>query len=185
MGIKARIGALLRQRGPVREPLLWHLTPDRAPEWRAIRLAALADTPEAFDSPVDDPAHRCLDDCALRLAQAETWAAGDVAGAPLAIAAWEQGWTPGTETMGWITGVYALPEARGRGLISALLARIADRAEAAGMDRLGLRVALANTVAQRRYTAEGFIPLGAPFVNDLGVVEIDMQRVLRPRGRAV
>ena len=178
MGIKARLGVLL----PQPPPLLWHLTPDRAEEWRAIRLAALADMPEAFDSPADDPAHRCLADSAARLAQAETWAAGDSPGAPLAVASWEPGWTPGTETMGWITGVYARPQARGRGLISALLTRIADRAQAAGMDRLGLRVGVANTAARRRYLAEGFITMGTPVLNEAGVIEIEMLRVLPAPG---
>lgn len=153
---------------------LWHLTPEHAAEWRAIRLAALADTPEAFDWPADDPAHRCLADCAARLAQAEIWAAGDRQDHALAVAGWEPGWTPGTETMGWITGVYARPEARGRGLVTALLARIADRAAAAGMDRLGLRVGVANAAARHRYEAEGFRQSGASFLNDAGLTEIEM-----------
>lgn len=161
------------------DPALWRLTPDRAAEWRAIRLAALADTPEAFDLPADDPSHGSLADCAARLAQAEIWAAGERPGTPLAVAGWEPGWLPGTETTGWVSGVYALPDARGRGLVAALLARIADRAGAAGMVRLGLHVGQTNLPARRCYAAAGFVQLGAPFVNALGVTEIEMARPLR------
>ena len=95
-------------------------------------------------------------------------------GHPLAVAAWEPGWTPGTERTGWITSVYARPDARGRGLVAALLARIAARASVAGMERLGLRVGIENLPARRRYAAAGFVTVGVPFVNDCGITEIEM-----------
>lgn len=155
-------------------PRLWHLTADRVDEWQTIRAAALADCPEAFDYAPDDTAAPDLADSLARLAQAEIWAAGDRAGHPLAVAAWEPGWTPGTKTTGWITSVYARPPARGRGLVAALLARIATRAAASGMDRLGLHVGAANLPARRVYARAGFQPCGDPFVNALGVVEIAM-----------
>ena len=154
-------------------PLVWHLTADRVEEWRDIRAAALADCPEAFDYAPGDAAPDLADSLA-RLAQAEIWAAGDRLGHPLAVAAWEPGWTPGTETTGWITSVYARPKARGRGLVAALLARIAARAGASGMDRLGLHVGVENRAAQATYVRAGFLPSGAPFVNEVGMVEIAM-----------
>lgn len=160
-------------------PLLWHLTADRVEEWRDIRAAALADCPEAFDYAPGDAAPDLADSLA-RLAQAEIWAAGDRVGQPLAVAGWEQGWTPGTETTGWITSVYARPKARGRGLVAALLARIAARAQASGMDRLGLHVGVENRAAQAAYARAGFIPSGAPFVNEIGMVEIAMTCPLVP-----
>lgn len=61
---------------------LWQLTPDRAAEWRAIRLEALRIAPEAFGSSIDDWDGRPLADFAARLAGCEVWAAGPARHAP-------------------------------------------------------------------------------------------------------
>lgn len=159
-------------------PRLWRLTPDRAAEWREIRLAALALDPDAFGTRLAEWQDRPLAAFAARLAATEVWAAGDTPGQPRAVAAWQPGWTPGTEDMGWITAVFTRPEARGRGLMAAILARIAERASAAGFARLGLHVGCHNLTAQRVYRRAGFAPEGAPFRNERGIPEIEMHRPL-------
>ncbi|WP_043133841.1 GNAT family N-acetyltransferase [Paracoccus sanguinis] len=176
--IDAIRGRLWRSRAPV----LWQLTPDRAAEWRAIRAAALRDAPLAFalgagDSEADDSADP-LTEARAHLAAVEVWAAGPREGRAQAIAGWQPGWTPGTEDMGWITGVFTAPEARGRGLTALTLGRIAERAAAAGFRRLGLRVGSGNDAARRCYLRAGFQPVGAPFLNERGLPEIEMHRPL-------
>lgn len=157
-------------------PVIWQVTAGRADAWREIRLEALRLAPDAFDPTFAEWSDRPLADFAARLDAIETWAAGDRQGLPLAVAGWQPGWTPGTEDTGWITAVYTRPAARGRGLMSALLRQIADRAAAAGMVRLGLHVGLANTAARAVYRRAGFTETGAPFVNDRGIAEIEMHR---------
>lgn len=160
------------------KPLIWQLTPDRAEEWRAIRLEALTVSPDAFGSTLAEWIDRPIADFADRLSAVETWAAGDQTGTLLAVAGWQPGWTPGTEDMGWITGVFTKQDARGRGLMTALLSHIAQRVQAEGMVRLGLRVAIGNTAARETYKRNGFSEIGAPFVNEHGIREIEMQRDL-------
>ena len=157
-------------------PVIWQVRAEQADTWREIRLEALRLAPDAFDSTCAEWSDRPLADVAARLDGTQTWAAGDRPGLPLAVAGWQPGWTPGTEDTGWITAVYTRPAARGRGLMSALLPQIADRAAAAGMVRLGLHVGLANTAARAVYRRAGFTETGAPFVNDRGIAEIEMHR---------
>ena len=76
---------------------------------------------------------------------------------------------------GW---VFTAPEARGRGLTALTLGRIAERAAAAGFRRLGLRVGSGNDAARRCYLRAGFRPVGAPFLNERGLPEIEMHRPL-------
>lgn len=159
-------------------PVIWQLTPDRAKEWRQIRLEALRAAPDAFGATLSEWADRPLEDFAARLSAVETWAAGLHPGTPLAVAGWRPGWTQGTGDMGWINAVYVTPAARGRGLMDALLARIAARAADARMVRLGLHVALANAPALACYRRAGFSEIGAPFRDESGLVAIEMQRPL-------
>lgn len=160
---------------------LWQLTPDRAAEWRAIRLEALRIAPEAFGSSIDDWDGRPLEDFAARLAGCEVWAAGPTPGAPMAVASWEADISPAEPDLGWVMSVYVRPEARGQGLGDAIFARLIDRATRAGMTRLGLHVSRANTRAQALYARAGFVPTGGPpMLNDRGVWEIEMRRMLRP-----
>ncbi|MBA4489998.1 GNAT family N-acetyltransferase [Paracoccus sp. S1E-3] len=160
---------------------LWQLTPDRAAEWRAIRLEALRLAPEAFGSSIDDWDGRPLEDFAARLAGCEVWAAGPAPGTPQAVASWEPGISPAEPDLGWVMSVYVRPEARGQGLGDAIFDRLIARAASAGMTRLGLHVGQANARAQALYARAGFIPTGAaPMLNERGLWEIEMRRMLRP-----
>ncbi len=159
---------------------LWQLTPDRAAEWRAIRLEALRIAPEAFGSSIDDWDGRPLADFAARLAGCEVWAAGPAPGTPLAVASWEAGISPAEPDLGWVMSVYVNPDARGQGLGDAIFARLIDRASRAGMTRMGLHVGQANARAQALYMRAGFLPTGAPpMLNERGAWEIEMRRMLR------
>ncbi len=163
---------------------LWRLTPDRAAEWRAIRLDALRNAPDAFGSSFDDWDGRPLQDFAARLAGCEMWAAGPQPGTPIAVASWEAGISPAEPDLGWVMSVYVAPKARGRGLGDAIFARIIARAERAGMTRLGLHVGQRNLAAQALYQRAGFVATGGPpMLNERGNWEIEMRRMLRPAVR--
>lgn len=164
---------------------LWQLTPDRAEEWRAIRLEALETAPEAFGSSLDDWALRPLEDFAARLANCEMWAAGPEPGRPQAVASWESDISPAEPDLGWVMSVYVAPEARGKGLGDAIFARLARNAARAGMTRLGLHVGQQNTAAQMLYERAGFLPTGGPpMLNERGFWEIEMRMMLQRPFRA-
>jgi ribosomal protein S18 acetylase RimI-like enzyme len=61
---------------------------------------------------------------------------------------------------GYITNVSALPAARGRGVVSRLLARWLDRAAAAGARSVGLHVHPDQAPAVRLYLRHGFRVVG-------------------------
>ncbi|WBU52311.1 GNAT family N-acetyltransferase [Paracoccus sp. SCSIO 75233] len=159
---------------------LWQLTPDRAEEWRDIRLEALRTAPEAFGSSFDEWEDRPLEDFAARLAGCEMWAAGPAPGTPRAVASWERDISPAEPDLGWVMSVYVAPDARGQGLGDAIFARLARNAANAGMSRLGLHVARDNLRAQALYARAGFIATGGPpMLNHRGTWEIEMRRMLR------
>ncbi|SDE11349.1 L-amino acid N-acyltransferase YncA [Paracoccus isoporae] len=159
---------------------LWQLTPDRAAEFRAIRLDALRRAPEAFGSSFSDWEERPLEDFAARLAGCEMWAAGPAPGSPLAVASWENGISPAEPDLGWVMSVYVAPQARGQGLGDAIFARMIGNATAAGMTRMGLHVGQNNLAAQRLYARAGFVATGGPpMLNGRGIWEIEMRRMLR------
>lgn len=158
---------------------LWRLTPDRAAEWRDIRLTALADAPDAFDALYDVWKDRPMADFADRLRGSEIWAAGDIPGQPLAVAALERGMSAAEPDLGWVMSVFVRPEARGRGMGLALLDHLAARSRRDGMTRLGLHVGRDNHGARALYRRAGFIETGGPvFRNEFGIWEIEMRRML-------
>ncbi|WBU55444.1 GNAT family N-acetyltransferase [Paracoccus sediminicola] len=164
---------------------LWRLTPDRAEEWRAIRLEALRSAPEAFGSSFDEWEERPLEDFAARLACCEMWAAGAAPGQPRAVASWERDISPAEPDLGWVMSVFVAPDARGQGLGDAILARLIRDAGAAGMTRMGLHVGQNNLAALALYARAGFIATGGPpMLNGRGNWEIEMRRMLRPPLRA-
>ncbi|MDO5605231.1 MAG: GNAT family N-acetyltransferase [Paracoccus sp. (in: a-proteobacteria)] len=161
---------------------LWRLTPERAAQWRDIRLEALREAPEAFGSGLDEWEDRPLEDFAARLAGCEMWAAGPAPGRPMAVASWEAGISPAEPDLGWVMSVYVTPKARGRGLGDAIFARLVERAGRAGMTRLGLHVGQKNAAAQALYRRAGFIATGGPpMLNEGGSWEIEMRRMLPAR----
>lgn len=59
-----------------------------------------------------------------------------------------------------IMTIGVLPEFRGRGIGSFLLADLVDAAQKAGSERIFLEVRASNETAQRLYTSAGFDPIG-------------------------
>ena len=160
---------------------LWQLTPDRAQEWREIRLEALRTSPDAFGSSFDDWDGRPLVDFAERLRGCEMWAAGPSPGTPRAVASWERDISPAEPDLAWVMSVYVAPEMRGKGLGDAIFACLVERAARACMTRMGLHVGQNNEAAQALYRRAGFVETGGPpMLNGRGNWEIEMRRMLRP-----
>ncbi|WP_185968426.1 GNAT family N-acetyltransferase [Paracoccus sp. M683] len=136
--------------------IIWRLTPDRADEWRAIRLAALRDAPDAFDATLAEWQDRPLADFAERLAEVPTFAAGDHPGRPLATASWLPGLDDRDRKRGWLLGVFARPEARGQGHATAVIHAVLADAARQGMTSMGLNVRDTAPHAQALYRRLGF-----------------------------
>lgn len=159
--------------------ITWRLDEDRAEEWRAIRLAALRDAPEAFDATLDDWQDRTLADFAARLRAVPTFAAGEFVGDPLATAAWQAGLDPRDARRGWLLSVYARPEARGRGFAETAIRTALTDAARQGMTSIGLNVRDTALHAQALYHRLGFLPTERQEVaNSRAAPEIEMMRAL-------
>lgn len=158
---------------------VWRLTPDRASEWREIRLAALRDAPDAFDAALADWQDRPLADFAKRLRDVPTFAAGDAPGQPLATASWMPGLDDRDPLRGWLLAVFALPQARGQGHATAAIRAALDDAMAQGMTSMGLNVRDTASHAQALYRRLGFRATGRPGVtNARGLPETEMLKDL-------
>ncbi|MBK4217098.1 GNAT family N-acetyltransferase [Paracoccus caeni] len=155
--------------------ITWRLGPDRAGEWRDIRLAALRDAPEAFDATLAEWQNRPLEDFAARLAAVPTFVAGDRVGHAFAVASWQAGLDSRDPQRGWLLSVYSRPEARGGGYADAVIAAVIADAAANGATSMGLNVVAGNLHAQRLYLRLGFLPTERQGItNSRGVPEVEM-----------
>jgi GNAT superfamily N-acetyltransferase len=132
--------------------------------WRDVRLAALADAPEAFGSgaqqeeALPEAAWRAMTrTAAIFVATASGTAVGVVAGLPRESAG-ERG----------LGSMWVAPSWRGRGLAATLAAAVIAWARSEGCTRIGLWVAAGSPRARRFYQRQGFRPTGRtrPFPND-------------------
>lgn len=139
---------------------VWRLTPDRAAEWREIRLEALQLAPRAYTSRLADWQHRPLADFAARLAQTHCFASGLTIGQPLATAGWHA--EAGPAPLAWITGVYSRPLARGRGYARDVMSAAIADAWASGMAVIGLSVYAGLPAPRALYESLGFRPGPSP-----------------------
>lgn len=157
-------------------PALWPLTPDRVGEWRTIRLEALADAPGIFLGDWAEWTTRPVADFLPPLAESDCWAAGRSVGQPLAVARW--GRHDRIADAGMLMSVFARPQARGTGMIDALIVHLLGRA-APQVRQMRLHVAETNTRAIRLYERHGFRRTERPAtMNQSGIPEIEMQRAL-------
>lgn len=148
---------------------LWRIGPERAAEWREIRLESLLLHAEAFGSRYEDWRHVPPSGFQQRLIDARHFAAGAEAGKPLAVACWQAGLVEEDPLRGWVMSVYTRPAARGQGYSEAVMNHIAEDARAAGMTSLGLHVVKTNTPALRLYARLGFVDSGmGGVVSDMG-----------------
>jgi RimJ/RimL family protein N-acetyltransferase len=127
-------------------------------EWlvaRALRLAALAESPDAFAGDLAAELSADETEWRTRLA-ADTWIAGRVGGEALGVLALTAPYAR-HDADGWIHSWWVAPAARGRGLARAMLALIDAQARARGWSRLGLGVWAENAEAISAFAAMGFM----------------------------
>jgi ribosomal protein S18 acetylase RimI-like enzyme len=132
-----------------------HLTPADAADYRAIRLAALQNAPEAFGSTYEMEAARPLSGWEERLQTPGAFAA-DLDGKFVGLARFVQDSGSAKERhKGSIYGMYVASEARGQGVGSALLEAIIEHASGF-VEQLRLGVVDDNEAAIRLYQKHGF-----------------------------
>ena len=79
-----------------------------------------------------------------------------------------------------VTDIYVRPEARDRGIGSALLAEVIEPARQAGLDHVSLEVLLRNTGARRLYERLGFVPVDMFMVAPIGALAERLHSDQRP-----
>lgn len=128
---------------------------------RAIRLAALADAPDAFSATLDEERARPSSRWQQRLAASDahtllaTRGGEDLGTAVLS--------TPAGSDDAWLYAVWVAPAARGLGVGDALLEEAARRARGMFRARLCLDVGDRNAHARALYARHGFRPTGRRF----------------------
>ena len=139
------------------------VTADDAEEFRALRLRALREEPEAFGSSWEEESARPLEQTVVRLQGDGMTAFGgfDDAGRLAGMVRLHRQDGVKSEHKADIISMYVAPEARGRGMGKMLLdAAIAHARATPGIEQLLLAVNVANTPARNLYLAMGFEPFG-------------------------
>ncbi|MCM3921990.1 GNAT family N-acetyltransferase [Frankia sp. AiPs1] len=130
------------------------LVADDWPVWRALRLAALADAPHAFGSPLaawqgdGDTERRWR----ARLEAVAVNIVADLDGRPAGMVSGDRA---GLDTVELIS-LWVAPTARGRGVGDLLVAAVVEWAEQAGAEKAVLRVYESNHHAVLLYRRSGF-----------------------------
>jgi len=139
------------------------LTADDAEEYRALRLRALREEPEAFGSSWEEENARPLEQTIARLQGDDMTAFGgfDDAGRLAGMVRLRRQDGVKAEHKADILGMYVPPEVRGRGLGRMLLDAAITQARATpGIEQLMLAVNATNIPARNLYLAMGFEPFG-------------------------
>jgi ribosomal protein S18 acetylase RimI-like enzyme len=150
---------------------------DEAEQFRALRLRALKEEPEAFGSSWEEENARPPEQTVARLQASDTTAFGgyDNDGRLVGmVRLWHEDGVK-TRHKANIISMYVAPEARSRGLGRMLLdAAIARARETPGIEQLLLAVVTTNTAAHDLYLAAGFDPYGLePLALKLGERYLD------------
>jgi ribosomal protein S18 acetylase RimI-like enzyme len=146
-----------------RRVLVHVASPAQWREVRALRLAALADSPDGFAATLEHEGQQPDEFWQERLQRpsvatlvASTAAPADRAGVGLAVVApW-----PGDAASAGLFAVWVAPQARGRGVGDALMRAAIEEATARGYARLVLDVGDDNGPAIRLYERFGFVRTG-------------------------
>jgi ribosomal protein S18 acetylase RimI-like enzyme len=129
--------------------------------YRALRLRALREHPEAFTSSYEEDAAQPEAIAALRLAATDFAAWGAFEGRELyGIVALERERRPKNRHKGTVVGMVVAPEVAGQGVGRALLEALLAHARDTGVESLVLTVTEGNDSAQRLYAAAGFRSFG-------------------------
>lgn len=133
------------------------LTPDDWATWRSMRLAALADAPEAFGSRFEDWVDADEGRWRARLSlpgAVDLLAYDTAAGEPVGMATG----TPVADGEGaQLISMWVAPSARGYGVAALLIDAVARWASDAGAPTLQLSVMRDNDAARRAYEKNGFV----------------------------
>jgi RimJ/RimL family protein N-acetyltransferase len=139
------------------------LTPADAPAYRALRLRALAEFPEAFTSSAEEESASTTDLAARRLAPREGEVLlGAFVGATLAgTVGLERKPRDKERHKAWLYGMFVAPEHGGRAIGRQLLdAAIAHARAWPGVEQITLSVTRGNERAHRLYDRAGFVTFG-------------------------
>lgn len=139
--------------------------------WRDLRLAALADAPEAFGSRLADWRDASEQRWRDRLSSAGTNLIAYLDGVPAGMASGFRGEGPVAE----LISMYVAPFARGRGVGDRLITAVAEWAGADGATALHLAVKADNERAAAAYRRNGFVRSDLPAADGC---EITMVRTL-------
>ena len=162
------------------------LTPEDAPEYRALRLRALHEHPEAFTSDWEDASARPPEESRQRLAseQVPFWGAFDDGGAMVGMVGLECALRAKERHKGVVVAMYVAREAAGRGLGRELLQALVAHATAIGLKDLVLTVTEGNAPAIHLYREAGFTAFGtqprAIVVNGRAYAKVHMHLGLAP-----
>ena len=168
------------------EVLVRRLLPDEWQAYRAIRLRALADAPDAFGSTLAREEELPDDTWAARVAKAA------VSSIDCALVAQENGLLVG---LLWakvdahdtarvnLFQMWVAPESRGRGVAAALLIDALGWARGRGTQVVHLGVNSANAGALGLYQRAGFQPIGEPYLMREGAPHMEQEMRLQLPGR--
>jgi GNAT superfamily N-acetyltransferase len=150
----------------------------RPEDWRTlreVRLAALADSPDAFASRLDREEAFTEDDWRFRITNGcSVVAFRDAVPVGLAGGYLHDG-------VPELIAMWVRPDARGGGAAGGLVDEVAAWAREVGGDRLTLWVVVGNDAAERLYRRLGFVPTGAvkPVPGNPALDELQMSLLLR------
>jgi ribosomal protein S18 acetylase RimI-like enzyme len=156
-------------------------------EWtvvRDLRLAALADAPDAFASTLGRETGQTEAEWRARVA-ARPWFLAWHEDRPAGLVAMFPGQTalPGQTVAppGWhLVSMWVRPEARGAGIADRLVAAVLGHAKAAGAAQVTLWVAVGNDRARGFYQRMGFVPTGRrQMYPRAGATDLDEEELAR------
>jgi GNAT superfamily N-acetyltransferase len=146
------------------------LTPADAAPYRAFRLRALREHPDAFTSSFEEEDVRPVEDAAKRLAAADHrfWGAFD-GGTLVGMVGLERRTRAKERHKAVVVGMYVAPEAAGRGIGAGLLDALIAQARRDGLGLLVLTVTDGNDGPTRLYERAGFRSIGV----EPGAIRVD------------
>ena len=137
------------------------LGPDDAHDYRALRMRALWEFPEAFTSSFEEDEKQPIEVWEVRLAGENILFWGAFEGGTLCgMVGLERETRPKNRHKATVIGMYVSQEYFGTGMGRALIDALLDHARGIGLELLVLTVTEGNTVATNFYEAAGFRSFG-------------------------
>ncbi|MFB4298930.1 GNAT family N-acetyltransferase [Actinomadura sp. NTSP31] len=141
--------------------------------YRSVRLASLADSPEAFCSTLAREEAFTPDVWRERLSARNTYLAETADGPSSLVAV-----IPGEDGTAELVGMWVAPAARGRGVGDLLVRAALEWTTGRGLPELRLWVVEGNRRAERLYSRHGFTRTGATQPHRPGEKQFEMAHVL-------